>query len=85
MLALFGILFVFHAQTCCFLLCAVNTVFYSFIYWFPYFTTAVQLLCSLSGWLNLHCSSIGTELCGGSRGGALGARASPLVTKNILL
>ena len=27
---------------------------------FPYFTDVVQLLCSLSGWLHLNCSSIGT-------------------------
>ena len=27
---------------------------------FPYSTNVVQLLCSLSGWLHLNCSSIGT-------------------------
>ena len=31
---------------------------------FPYFTNVVQLLCSLSGWLHLSCSSIGTGFDG---------------------
>ena len=31
---------------------------------FPYFTNVVQLLCLLSGWLHLHCSSIGTGFNG---------------------
>ena len=31
---------------------------------FPYFTNVVQLLCSLSGWLHLNCSSIGTGFNG---------------------
>ena len=31
---------------------------------FPYFTKFVQLLCSLSGWLHLNCSSIGTGFNG---------------------
>ena len=31
---------------------------------FPYFTNIVQLLCSLSGWLHLNCSSIGTGFNG---------------------
>ena len=29
---------------------------------FPYFTNVVQLLCSLSGRLHLHCSSVGQDL-----------------------
>ena len=35
----------------------------SWIY-FPYFTNVVQLLCSLSGWLHLNCSTIGTGFNG---------------------
>ena len=31
---------------------------------FPHFTDIVQLLCSLSGWLHLNCSSIGTGFNG---------------------
>ena len=31
---------------------------------FLYYTIVVQLLCSLSGWLHLNCSSIGTEFNG---------------------
>ena len=31
---------------------------------FPYFTNVVQLLCSLSGWLHLNCSLIGTGFNG---------------------
>ena len=43
---------------------AVNTDFYGFICWLPYFTNVVQLLCSLSGWLHLNCSLIGTGFNG---------------------
>ena len=31
---------------------------------FPYLTNVVQLLCLLSGWLHLNCSSIGTRFNG---------------------
>ena len=31
---------------------------------FPYFTNVDQLLCSLSGWLHLNCSSVGTGFNG---------------------
>ena len=31
---------------------------------FPYFTNIVQLLCSLSGWLHLNCSSVVTGFNG---------------------
>ena len=60
MRALFGFEFVFHARACCFLLCGMCPE-YSFLRFigFPSFTNVVQLLCSLSGWLHLSCSSIG--------------------------
>ena len=57
--ALFDFEVVFHARACCFL-CAANTGFTVLSVGFPYFTKVVQLLCSLSRWLYLNCSSIGT-------------------------
>ena len=50
---------------CC-VACPANTGFYGFICCvrFPYFTKDVQLLCSLSEWLHLDCSSIGTGFNG---------------------
>ena len=60
--------FVFRARVCCFLLCGVCRESW-FLYMvlfvgFPYFTNVVQLLCSLSGWLHMNCSSIGTGFSG---------------------
>ena len=49
------------------LLCGVyaaNTGFNGLSIGFPYFTNIVQLLCSLSRWLHLSCSSIGTGFDG---------------------
>ena len=43
---------------------AANTGFNGLSIGFPYFTNVVQLLCSLSGWLHLNCSSIGTGFDG---------------------
>ena len=43
---------------------AANTGFNGLSIGFPYFTNVVQLLCSLSGWLHLSCSSIGTGFNG---------------------
>ena len=43
---------------------AANTGFNGLSISFPYFTNVVQLLCSLSGWLHLSCSSIGTGFDG---------------------
>ena len=40
------------------------TVFFLNSISFPYFTNVVQILCSLSGWLHLNCSSIGTGFNG---------------------
>ena len=58
-LAYFVFGFVFHARACCFY-CVVCVIIC-----FPlYFTNVVQLLRSLSGWLHVHCSSIGTEFNG---------------------
>ena len=57
MRALFGFEFVFQARACCFLFTVLSIGS-------PYFTNVVQLLCSLSGWLHLNCSSIGTGFNG---------------------
>ena len=61
MRALIDFEFGFHAHACCFLLCGVCHE-----YWLlrSYFTNIVQLLCSLSGWLHLNCSSVGTGFNG---------------------
>ena len=39
-------------------------VFLFLLFIFSYFTCIVQLLCSLSGWLHLNCSAIGTGFNG---------------------
>ena len=43
---------------------AADTGFNGLSIGFHYFTNVVQLLCSLSGWLHLNCSLIGTEFNG---------------------
>ena len=60
-------LLIFHARPCCFLLCGVcfESLFSMVLsVGLPYFTKVVQLLCSISGWLHLNCSSIGTGFNG---------------------
>ena len=59
-------LFFTRELNCCFccVACASFTRFYRFSIWFAFFASVVQLLCSLSGWLHLNCSSIGTVFNG---------------------
>ena len=52
--------FAFHARAFLFVVWHVPQilVFTVLSVGFPYFTNVVQLLCSLSGWLHLNCSSV---------------------------
>ena len=60
--------FVFHARACCCFFVAWRVpripVFTVLSVGFPYFTNVVQLLYSLSEWLHLNCSSVGTGFNG---------------------
>ena len=68
MCALIDFEFVFYARACCFFLIMWRVprilVFTVLSVGFHYFTNVVQLLCSLSGWLHLNCSSTGTGFNG---------------------